>query len=270
MSEKASQFRIGIFVSRRRGDPARGALLSSASAAPFEPTYTFETYVDGQRGRALGGLGRQAARRHGRQGHRDRVQLEHVRGRASRRASSCASRSSRGSAREMFRKDFDEALDTIVADGLRAVVQTAGDHRHRASWRCRRWTRSSTRRSRFPWKPKYLYIPSAPEPARPDPGRRSTRRSRTSRSSTSGSSSGSLETTSSSSADAALKNLNRARREGDLRERDRAIDDADAAVEGDPGARRGRPDDLRSMKLDAVGEDANRLIDDLDARLSAC
>ncbi len=70
------------------------------------------------------------------------------------------------------------------------------------------------------------------------------------------------------SADAALKNLNQLDVKGISENANRAIDGADAAVKEIQGLAEDARADLRSMKLDAVGEDAGRLLNDLDARLS--
>ena len=119
----------------------------------------------------------------------------------------------------------------------------------------------------LPWKPKYVYIPSAPSQL----GRlapRSTGPSQTSSSLDVGELSGNLNRVL-VTADAALKNLNQLDVKGISDERE----------PGDrrtptPRSRRSRAlaedarADLRSMKLDAVGADAGRLLDDLDARLS--
>jgi ABC-type transporter Mla subunit MlaD len=118
----------------------------------------------------------------------------------------------------------------------------------------------------FPWTPTYVYIPSAPSQLgrllasvdrtlanleRLDIGELSANLNRVL-----------------GSADAALKNLNRLDVKGISDNANRTIGDADAAVKEIQRLAEDARADLRSMKLDVVGEDAARLLTDLDARLA--
>ena len=78
MSEKASQFRIGLFVVLGVAIVLAGLFVFGIRSA-FQPTYMFETYTTGDvDGLTVGSVVKLRGVR-GRQGHRDRVQLEHVR-----------------------------------------------------------------------------------------------------------------------------------------------------------------------------------------------
>ena len=158
MSEKASQLRIGIFV------VFGVAILSGRCSLRHPQRLRADVHARnvrvGQRGRALRGIGGQAARRHGRQGHRDRVRAGHdeviqpavvvVRFKVKQHISP-----------EMFRKDFDEALKTVVASGLRATVQGQGIT-GTSLIALQTLDPKQYPPLTFPWKPDYPYIPSAP------------------------------------------------------------------------------------------------------------
>jgi paraquat-inducible protein B len=119
----------------------------------------------------------------------------------------------------------------------------------------------------FPWKPKYVYIPSAPSQL----GRLLASVDRTLANLEKldvGELSGNLNRVL-VTADASLKNLNQLDVKGISQNANRAIADAGAAVKEIQGLAQDAREDLRSMKLDAVGADAGRLLDDVDAKLSA-
>ena len=165
----------------------------------------------------------------------------------------------------MFRKDFGEALDEVVDRGLRAVVQAQGIT-GTSIIALQNLDPTKYPPLKFPWKPDYPYVPSAPSQF--------------------GQILASLDRTLSNlekldverlvasldktlkSASKALDRLSELDVKGISRAPSAVLDDASSAIHEIEGPGHRRPDDARrSMQLGAVGENANRLIDDLDARL---
>jgi phospholipid/cholesterol/gamma-HCH transport system substrate-binding protein len=159
MSEKASQLRIGIFVILGVAI-LLGALFLFGIRNAFDPTYTLETYVlDNVDGLSVGSVVKLRGVAVGKVieigfswNMYEVVQpaVVVVRFEVKQHISP-----------EMFRKDFDEALKTVVGQGVRAVIQPLGitgtsivalqtlDPAHYPPLE-------------FPWTPKHPYIPSAP------------------------------------------------------------------------------------------------------------
>ena len=262
MSEKASQLRIGIFVVVGVAI-LFGALFLFGIRSAFEPTYTLETYVlDNVDGLSVGSVVKLRGVTVGKVTEigfswnmYEVIQpaVVVVRFKVKQHISP-----------EMFRKDFDEALKTVVASGLRATVQGQGI------------TGTSVIALQtmdpklyppltFPWKPDYPYIPSAPSQF------------------------GQIL----ASIDKTLQNLSQLDIQRVVHSLDKTLVSASAALDrvsqldvksisdgavgtlaeattairGVEGLIQDARTTLQSMKLGGVGENANRLIDDLDARL---
>jgi len=262
MSEKASQLRIGIFVVVGVAI-LFGALFLFGIRSAFEPTYTLETYVlDNVDGLSVGSV----------------VKLRGVTvGKVSEIGFSwnmyeviqpavvvVRFQVKQHISPEMFRKDFDEALNTVVASGLRAVIQPQGitgtsivalqtlDPEHYPPLK-------------VPWEPKHPYIPSAPSQfgqilASLDKTLANLEKLDIAGLITS------LEKTL-GSAGKALDRLAEFDVKGISDGAVGVLADASATVRDVQGLVGEARTTLQSMKLGAVGENANRLIDDLDARL---
>jgi len=264
MSEKASQFRIGLFVSAGIAIVLAG-LFAFGIRSAFQPTYMFETYTTGDaEGLSVGSI----------------VTLRGVAvGKVTEIGFSwnlydtvspacvvvrCAVKQRITPVK--WRGDMEKEFDTVIRGGLRAVIQMEGI------------TGSSIVALqnmdpvKYPplkvsWTPKHTYVPSAPSQLgrllssvdktlanleKFDIGKLSNNLNRV------------LDT-----ADAALKNLNQLDVKGISQNTNRAIDDAAAAILEIKGLAVDARADLKGMKLDAVGADAAHLLDDLDARLAA-
>jgi len=262
MSEKASQLRIGIFVIVGVAI-LLGALFLFGIRSAFQPTYKAETYVPGDvQGLSVGSVVKLRGVEVGKvtqigfswnlyETMQPAVVV--VRFEVKQKISP-----------EMFRKDFDEALATVVNNGLRAIVQLQGI------------TGSSILALetvdpkkypplQVPWKPDYPYVPSAPSQI--------------------GQILASLDKTLAhlsefdveklvTSLDATLQSANMALQKlSDLDvkrisgEVVTTLKGAESAIHEVEALASDARTTLQSMKLGAVGEDANRLIDNLDARL---
>jgi ABC-type transporter Mla subunit MlaD len=264
MSEKASSFRIGLFVTLGVAIILAALFLFGIRSA-FQPTYMFETYTTGD----VEGLSVGSA-----------VKLRGVNvGKVTEIGFSwnlyevsqpacvvvrCAVRQK--IAPQEFRGDFTATLKIIVERGLRAVVQSQGI------------TGSSVVALQVmdpakypplevPWTPKYPYIPSAPSQL----GRLLASVDRTLSNlekfdvaGLSKSLNRALDT-----ANAALEKLNTLDVKGISEQTKKALQDADAAVLEIKGLAEDARQDVRNMKLAAVGSDAQQLLRDLDARLTA-
>ena len=264
MSEKASQFRIGIFVTLGVTILLGGLFLFGVRSA-FQPTYMFETYsTDNVEGLSVGSI----------------VTLRGVPvGKVTEIGFSwniydsikpacvvirCAVK--QRIAPVEWKGDLPKEFETVIRGGLRAVVQMEGI------------TGSSIVAlqtldpAQYPplkvaWTPKYVYVPSAPSQL----GRLLASVDKT----LANLEKLDVETLSGNlnrvlvTADASLKNLNQLDVKGISQNANRAIGDAAAAVKEIQGLAQDARADLRSMKLDVVGADAGRLLDDVDAKLSA-
>jgi phospholipid/cholesterol/gamma-HCH transport system substrate-binding protein len=263
MSEKASQLRIGIFVLLGVAI-LLGALFLFGIRSAFQPTYTAETYVPGDvQGLSVGSVVKLRGVEVGKVTQigfswnlYDTLQpaVVVVRFQVKQKISP-----------EMFRKDFDEALATVVNNGLRAIVQLQGIT-GTSVLALETLDPKKYPPMTFPWKPEYPYIPSAPSQI--------------------GQIVAALEKTMShlekfdveklvnsldktlQSADLALQKL------GDLdvkrisTEAVTTLASAETAIHEVGALATDARATLQSMKLGVVGQDASRLIDDLDARLA--
>jgi len=262
MSEKASQLRIGIFVVVGVAI-LFGALFLFGIRSAFEPTYTLETYVlDNVDGLSVGSVVKLRGVTVGKVTEigfswnmYEVIQpaVVVVRFKVKQHISP-----------EMFRKDFDEALKTVVASGLRATVQGQGIT-GTSIIALQTLDPKQYPPLTFPWKPDYPYIPSAPSQF------------------------GQIL----ASIDKTLQNLSQLDIQRVVHSLDKTLVSASAALDrvsqldvksisdgavgtlaeattairGVEGLIQDARTTLQSMKLGGVGENANRLIDDLDARL---
>ena len=159
MSEKANQLRIGIFVVLVVAILLAALFLFGIRSA-FQPTYTLETYVPTDveglsvgsvvklRGVAVGKVTEIGFSWNMYEVVQPAVVVVrfHVKQQIS---------------PQMFRKDFQEALDTVVRNGLRAVIQGQGIT-GTSFVSLQTLDAKEYPPLEFPWKPKYPYIPSAP------------------------------------------------------------------------------------------------------------
>jgi ABC-type transporter Mla subunit MlaD len=263
MSEKASQLRIGIFVLLGVAI-LLGALFLFGIRSAFQPTYKAETYVLGDvQGLSVGSVVKLRGVEVGKV-----TQIGFSWNLYETLQPACVVvrfEVKQAISPEMFKKDFDEALDTVVNNGLRAIVQLQGIT-GTSILALETLDPKKYPPLKVPWKPKYPYVPSAPSQI--------------------GQIMASLDKTLShlekfdieklvnsldktlQSADAALQKL------GDLdvkRISGKAIgtlDSAETAIREVGALATDARTTLQSMKLGAVGENTNRLIDDLDARLA--
>lgn len=265
MSEKASQFRIGVFVIVGVAIVLAGLFLFGIRSA-FQPIDMFETYTTGDvEGLSVGSV----------------VKLRGVEvGKVTEIGFSwnlygylqpacvvvrCAIRQHISPA-EWRKTDFPTEVRKVVANGLRAVVQMEGIT---GSSIVSLQTLDAAKNPplTFPWKPKYPYVPSAPSQL----GRLMASVDRT------------LSNLEKFEAGKLSNNLNKALESADLflkrlaeldvkgisEGANRTLADADAAVREIKGLVADARADLEGMKLQAVGTDADTLIRNLDARLGA-
>jgi phospholipid/cholesterol/gamma-HCH transport system substrate-binding protein len=264
MSEKANQFRIGLFVTVGVAIVLGGLFLFGIRSA-FQPTYEFETYVttnvDGLsvgsvvllRGVAIGKVTQIGFSWNVYKVEQPACVV--VRCRVRQKITP-----------EQWRSDFETSVEKYIARGLRAVVQTQGI------------TGSSVIALqtmdpklypplKVPWTPKYWYVPSAPSQLgrlldsvdrtlsnleKFDAGGLSKSLSRT------------LDT-----ADAALEKLNELDVRGISKNANQVLVNAAGAIAEVRGLVEDARNEVRQMKLGAVGEDADRLVDKVDAKLGA-
>lgn len=264
MSEKASALRIGIFVTVGVAIVLAGLFLFGIRSA-FQPTHEFETYTTGEvEGLSVGSV---VTLRGVEVGKVTEIGFSWNLYQAAPPACvvvRCAVK--QDITPHQWGKDWRSDVQKVVDGGLRAVVQTNGI------------TGSSIIALqtldpklypplKVPWTPKYLYVPSAPSQL----GRLLASVDRTlanlekldvgaiSRSLTKV-----LDT-----ADGTLQNLNRMDLGRLSRSADSAIQDAGSAVREIQGLAQDARKDLKDMRLQAVGTDAERLLENLDAKLSA-
>lgn len=263
MSEKASQFRIGVFVVVGLAILLAALFLFGIKTA-FEPTYTLETYVeDNVDGLSVGSVVKLRGVAVGKVTEigfswnmYEVVQPAVVVVRFQVRQHISP---------EMFRKDFDEALQTVVGRGVRAVIQPQGIT-GTSIVALQTLDPKAYPPLTFPWKPKHPYIPSAPSQfgqilASLDKTLANLEKLDiagliTNLQGTLASAQNALDRL----GDLDLKSIS-AGAVGALAEASEAIRGVELLV-GDARAT------LQSMRLGGVGENANRLIDDVDARLS--
>ncbi len=262
MSEKASQLRIGIFVIVGVAI-LFGALFLFGIRSAFEPTYTLETYVpDNVDGLSVGSVVKLRGVAVGKVTEigfswnmYEVIQpaVVVVRFQVKQHISP-----------EMFRKDFDEALKTVVANGLRATVQGQGIT-GTSIIALQTLDPKQYPPLTFPWKPDNPYIPSAPSQfgqilASIDKTLQNLEKLDVQRVVHS------LDKTL-ASASKALDRFAEMDVQGISAGAVSVLTEASGAIREVEGLVADARTTLQSMKLGGVGENANRLIDDLDARL---
>ncbi len=264
MSEKASQFRIGLFVVLGVAIVLAGLFVFGIRSA-FQPTYMFETYTTGNvDGLTVGSVVKLRGVPVGKVTEigfswnlyeLGQPTCVVVRGQVEQKI-----------APEQVRGDFNAEAQKFVERGLRAVVQTEGITGS-SIVSLQTMDAKLYPPLRVPWKPKYVYIPSAPS----ELGRLLASVDRTLANLEKFDVGGLSKNLNHvlDTADAALKNLNQLDVKGISQNANQTIGDADAAVKEIQELAQDARADLRGMKLDAVGADAGRLLDDLDAKLSA-
>ncbi len=263
MSEKASQFRIGLFVTLGVAI-LLGALFLFGIRSAFQPTYMFETYTTGDvEGLTVGSIVTLRGVAVGKVTEigfswniYDSVQPACV-------VVRCAVKQRITPAQ--WRSNFQVDLQKVIDSGLRAVVQMEGIT---GSSIVALQTMNPQKYPplKVPWTPKYLYVPSAPSQL----GRLLASVDKTLANLEKldvGKLSGNLNAVL-VTADSALKNLNQLDVKGISDNANHAIGDAASAVHEIKALAEDARADLRGMKLDAVGSDAARLLNDLDARLA--
>jgi phospholipid/cholesterol/gamma-HCH transport system substrate-binding protein len=264
MSDKASPLRIGIFVTLGVAIVLAALFLFGIRSA-FQPTHEFETYTTGDvEGLAVGSVVTLRGVEVGKV-----VEIGFSWNLYEPKPPACVV------VRCAVKQDITprgwgagwrEDVQKVVAQGLRAVVQTNGI------------TGSSIIALQtldpklypplnVPWTPEYLYVPSAPSQL----GRLLASVDRTLSNLEKfdvGGISKSL-TRVLDTADTTLKSLDRLN-VGELsRSANGTLQDASAAIKEIQGLAQDARAELKAMRLDAVGSDANRLLDNLDAKLSA-
>lgn len=263
MSEKASALRIGIFVTLGVAIVLAALFLFGIRSA-FQPTHEFETYTTGDvEGLAVGSVVTLRGVEVGKV-----VEIGFSWNLYEARPPACVV------VRCAVKQDITprgwgagwrEDVQKVVAQGLRAVVQTNGI------------TGSSIIALqtldpklypplKVPWTPKYLYVPSAPSQL----GRLLASVDRTlanlekldvgglSRSLTR-----LLDT-----ADGTLQNINKLNVAELSHSANSTIQDAGSAIREIQGLASDARADLKAMRLEAVGSEANQLLNNLDAKLS--
>jgi len=264
MSEKASALRIGIFVTLGVAIVLAALFLFGIRSA-FQPTHEFETYTTGDvEGLAVGSVVTLRGVEVGKV-----VEIGFSWNLYEAKPPACVV------VRCAVKQDITprgwgagwrDDVQKVVAQGLRAVVQTNGI------------TGSSIIALQtldpklypplnVPWTPKYLYVPSAPSQL----GRLLASVDRTLSNLEKfdvGGISKSL-TRVLDTADTTLKSLDRLNVGQLSRSANGTLQDASAAIREIQGLAQDARADLKAMRLEAVGSDANRLLDNLDAKLSA-
>jgi len=262
MSEKASQFRIGLFVTVGVAIVLAALFLFGIRSA-FQPTYMFETYVTGDvNGLSVGSVVELRGVTVGKVTEIGFSWNLYKVGQPTCVVVRCAVRQK--IAPEQWRGDFASQAPALIAGGLRAVIQTEGIT---GSSIVALQTMDPAKYPplKVPWTPKYWYVPSAPSQL----GRLLASVDRT------------LANLEKLNVGAISDNLNRTIQTADITLRkfgeldvkaigqnaQRAAVDADAAILEIKGLAEDARRDLAEMKLAAVGADAGRFVNNLDARL---
>ncbi len=262
MSEKASQLRIGIFVVVGLAILLAALFLFGIRSA-FEPTYTLETYVpDNVDGLSVGSVVKLRGVAVGKVTEigfswnmYEVVQPAVVVVRFEVRQHISP---------EMFRKDFDEALQTVVDRGVRAVIQPLGIT-GTSIVALQTLDPKAYPPLTFPWKPKHPYIPSAPSQFGQILASLDKTLENLEKLDIAGLSA-SLEATL-ASARKALDRLGDLDLKGISTGAVGVLADASVTIREVEGLVGDARTTLRNMRLEGLGENANRLLNDLDARL---
>ena len=263
MSEKASQFRIGLFVTFGVVIVLLALFLFGVREA-FQPKDQFETYVTGDvEGLAVGSV----------------VELRGVAvGKVTQIGFSwnlyqvgqptCVVVRCSVNQRIIpatFRQDFETEMQKIVDGGLRAVIQTNGITGS-SIVALQNMDPKLYPPLKVPWTPKYFYVPSAPSQL----GRLLASVDRTLANLEKldvGKLSNSL-TRALDTANVTLQKLSDLDVKGISGNANKVLTDASGAIGEIQSLAADARHDLHSMKLDAIGTDAGRLLENLDARLA--
>ncbi len=265
MTEKVSQFRIGLFVLVGVAI-VLGALFLFGIRTAFQPTDVFETYTTGDvEGLSVGSVVKLRGVEIGKVTEigfswnmYDAVQPACV-------VVRCAVRQHIAPA-EWRNSNFETELQKIVKNGLRAVVQMEGIT---GSSIVSLQTLDPKKNPPLavPWTPKYPYIPSAPSQL----GRLLASLEKTA-SNLEKIDAGKLSATLTralDSADTFLQKLNQLDVGAISEGAQRTIANADGAVLEIKGLVQDARAQVQGMKLEAVGTDADALVKNLDARLGS-
>ena len=265
MSEKASQFRIGVFVTVGVAIVLAALFLFGIRSA-LQPTDMFETYTTGDvEGLTVGSVVTLRGVEVGKVTEigfswnmYDAVQPACV-------VVRCAVKQHIVPA-EWRNASYETEIQKVVDRGLRAVVQMEGITGS-SIVSLQNLDPTKNPPLQVPWKPRYLYIPSAPSQL----GRllASVDKTLANLEKLDIGAIGKSVTRTLDTADAALKHLNELDVRGLSQNANRALVDADAAVLEIKKLAEGARSDIHDMKLAAIGDDARKLLDNLDARLGA-
>ena len=264
MSEKASQLRIGIFVVVGVAI-VLGALFVFGIRSSFEPTHKFETYTTGD----VEGLsvGSEVTLRGVEVGKVVEIGFSWNLYKAVQPACvvvRCEVR--QNIAPEQWRLgDWKTAAQRVVDQGLRAIVQTNGITGS-SIIALQTLDPKQYPPLQVPWQPQYLYVPSAPSQL----GRLVAALDRTLSNLEKLDVAGVAKSLTRvlDTANGTLQNLNRLDVGSLSRSANGTIQDAGTAVREIQGLAQDARQDLKEMRLQAVGSDAQRLLVNLDARLS--
>lgn len=265
MSEKASQLRIGIFVVVGVAI-LLGALFLFGIRSAFQPVDMFETYTTGDvEGLTVGSIVELRGVEVGKVTEigfswnlYDALQPACVVVRCSVRQHIVPA--------EWRKTNFETEVRKVVDNGLRAVVQMQGITGS-SIVSLQTLDPAAYPPLKVPWKPEYIYIPSAPSQL----GRllASVDKTLANLEKLDVGSLAQSATRTLDSADAALRHLNELDVRGISANANKTLANAGDAVREIQGLAQDARQDLKDMRLAAVGADANRLLDNLDAKLSA-
>ena len=264
MSEKASALRIGIFVTVGVAIVLAALFLFGIRSA-FQPTHQFETYTTGDvEGLSVGSVVTLRGVEVGKV-----VEVGFSWNLYEPKPPACVvvrCAVKQDITPRVWGADWKADVQKVVEQGLRAVVQTNGITGS-SIIALQTLDPKQYPPLQVPWTPKYLYVPSAPSQL----GRLLASVDRTlanlekldvgalSRSITR-----LLDT-----ADGTLQNINRLNVAELSHSANATIQDAGAAIREIQGLAGDARQDLKAMRLQAVGTDAERLLENLDAKLSA-
>jgi ABC-type transporter Mla subunit MlaD len=263
MSERASAFRIGVFVTVGVAIVLAGLFLFGIRSA-FQPTYKFETYTTGEaEGLAVGSIVTLRGVAVGKVSEIGFSWNLYQIGQPACVVIRCEVK--QRIAPVQWRADWSEEFQKVVDQGLRAVIQTNGIT---GSSIIALETMDPAKYPplKVPWTPKYLYVPSAPGQL----GRLLASVDRTLSNLEKldiGSISRSL-TRVLDTADGTLKNFGQLDVKGISRGANKTIGDADGTLLEIKGLAQDARKDIADMKLAALSSDAERLLTNLDAKLS--
>jgi ABC-type transporter Mla subunit MlaD len=264
MSEKASAFRIGIFVAVGVAIVLAALFLFGIRNA-FQPIDMFETYTTGDvEGLSVGSVVKLRGVEVGKVTEigfswniYDSVEPACVVVRCSVRQHIVPA--------EWRNSSFEAEIQKVVDRGMRAVVQMEGIT-GASIVALQNLDPARNPPLKVPWKPKYLYIPSAPSQL----GRllASVDRTLANLEKLDIGEIGHSVTRAFDTADATLRHFNQLDVQGLSHNANKALVDADAAILEIRRLAEGARTDIHDMKLAAIGDDARKLLEDLDARLA--